>query len=447
MTLNVNRSDDAFYRYKMPKILTKIEGKGNGIKTVIVNMSEIAKAINRKPSYPTKFFGVECGAQTQMDEKNDRYIVNGVHEPSKLQELMYNFIQKYVLCSSCGNPETVLSVKNKKSGIVGYRCKACGHNGEVISSHRLTQYIVKNPPDPDIETHASNGAAAAAAEGGSDENDDNAETGNGDHDNEDGQNGLIVVDAPPECNVDDSAVVWSADVSQIAMAQRIQELPAAAQRLTLATEERDDWLIQTEGERGDTLLHLVKSVKEKTGRGNPLSAEDIKLLKDKKDLLQLKESVVLCFVEGLLENPDTLVADIALYRKMFLPLTRTEKAQRYMIGGIELLVSAHKDKLLPLTPKILHALYENDLLNEKDILAWYNKGATKRFVDKKLSSQILQKAKPFIDWLNEAEEESSEGEEAENAAANEALGTSNGQAAATLNKDDDDDSDIDIDNL
>jgi translation initiation factor 5 len=41
----------------------QVEGKGNGIKTVLVNMPDIAKALNRPPSYPTKFFGTERGAQ------------------------------------------------------------------------------------------------------------------------------------------------------------------------------------------------------------------------------------------------------------------------------------------------------------------------------------------------------------------------------------------------
>ena len=42
--VNINRSHDPFYRYKMPKIITKVEGNGNGIKTVIPNLSDIAKA-------------------------------------------------------------------------------------------------------------------------------------------------------------------------------------------------------------------------------------------------------------------------------------------------------------------------------------------------------------------------------------------------------------------
>ena len=51
MALNVNTSvTDVFYRYKMPRLLAKVEGKGNGIKTVVVNMSEVAKALCRPPA-------------------------------------------------------------------------------------------------------------------------------------------------------------------------------------------------------------------------------------------------------------------------------------------------------------------------------------------------------------------------------------------------------------
>ncbi len=51
MSINIRRDvDDMFYRYKMPKLQAKIEGKGNGIKTLVVNMVDVAKSLNRPPT-------------------------------------------------------------------------------------------------------------------------------------------------------------------------------------------------------------------------------------------------------------------------------------------------------------------------------------------------------------------------------------------------------------
>merc|ERR1711935_369393 len=137
---NVNREvNDAFYRYKMPAIVAKVEG--NGIKTVIVNMVDIARALNREAIYPTKFFGIELGAQTHIDAVNERFIVNGSHDEIKLQEILDAYIKKFVLCQACANSETRLQVK--KSSIFEI-CQACGYKGELRSiSHSLSNFIIK----------------------------------------------------------------------------------------------------------------------------------------------------------------------------------------------------------------------------------------------------------------------------------------------------------------
>ena len=96
----------------MPRLQAKVEGKGNGIKTVIVNMVDVARALARPPTYVTKYFGCELGAQTQFDIKNERYIVNGSHDAAKMQDMLDGFIKKFVLCEQCDNPETVLKVNS-----------------------------------------------------------------------------------------------------------------------------------------------------------------------------------------------------------------------------------------------------------------------------------------------------------------------------------------------
>lgn len=65
--MNIGGSDDPAYRYKMPRMVTKIEGRGNGIKTVLVNASAVGDSLNRPAGHITKFFGCELGALSKYD--------------------------------------------------------------------------------------------------------------------------------------------------------------------------------------------------------------------------------------------------------------------------------------------------------------------------------------------------------------------------------------------
>lgn len=49
---------DPHYRYKMPKLTAKIEGSGNGIKTVITNISSVSRSIGRPPSCKLNNFSI-----------------------------------------------------------------------------------------------------------------------------------------------------------------------------------------------------------------------------------------------------------------------------------------------------------------------------------------------------------------------------------------------------
>ena len=77
--------DDPEYRYKMPSVYGKIEGSGNGIKTAIPNISDLATSLHRAPGEVNKFFGCELGAQTTYSAETDRAIVNGQHSDATLQ--------------------------------------------------------------------------------------------------------------------------------------------------------------------------------------------------------------------------------------------------------------------------------------------------------------------------------------------------------------------------
>jgi translation initiation factor 5 len=103
--------NDRSYRYKMPKLVAKVEGRGNGIKTRIPNCADIASSLHRPPAVVTKFFGCELGAQSKWDDKEQSCIVNGDHSQNVLQaKLVEEFLPRFVLCSQCGLPETDMKV-------------------------------------------------------------------------------------------------------------------------------------------------------------------------------------------------------------------------------------------------------------------------------------------------------------------------------------------------
>jgi len=424
--INVNRSVmDQFYRYKMPRIIAKVEGKGNGIKTVIVNMAEVAKALSRPPTYTTKYFGCELGAQTQFDLKNDRFIVNGSHDAAKLQDLLDGFIKRFVLCPACDNPETNLNVLLKK-GMISQRCIACGHTGNIDMRHKLTTYIVKNPPDQDPATAGtpSKKVKKAARKAKSEAN---GENGDGT------ENGHDEGDSPQEEDEE-----WGEDTSEEAIQKRMEDLTDAAKTLAL-----DKDLEKTQQERVDLFYSFIKEKKEAGKLEDPDASKEILAEAER---LDIKDKGPLILAELLFD--ENILVQIKKFRKHFLRFTHENpKAQKYLLGGFELLVGkVYPDTLMAKVPKILKAFYDLDILDEEVIIDWDDK-VSKKYVSKEVAKEIHEKAKPVIVWLKEAEEESSEEEEEVEVVYSHTERAGLHKVVEKKNKDEDEEDDLDIDNI
>lgn len=131
--------DDPEYRYKMPAVFGKVEGSGNGIKTAIPNITDVALSLHRTPGEVAKFFGTELGAQTRYAADTDRAIVNGQHSDQVLQDLINRYVEKFVLCPNCRLPETDYKIKSE---CIYHKCMACGAKEMVDMQHKLCNYIL-----------------------------------------------------------------------------------------------------------------------------------------------------------------------------------------------------------------------------------------------------------------------------------------------------------------
>ncbi|RKP26605.1 eukaryotic translation initiation factor 5 [Syncephalis pseudoplumigaleata] len=398
-TMNI-RSDvkDSFYRYKMPRLVAKVEGKGNGIKTVIPNMAAIGKSLSRPPMYPCKYFGCELGAQTKYDNKNERYIVNGAHEAGKLQSLLDGFISRFVLCGACKNPETDLIFN--KDGSICRDCKACGQRTDIDMRHRLVPFILKNPPP----TASSGSKKRKGKKGGSaDDAANGASPDEGDGSDDEltrriREEAAALPAAPTTVNDDDD---WAVDVSAEAQAQRMRELESSISTALVLGEDDDDDDDEDGGSSGPTAYDRFGEEVEK----NPEWDDNTIVEKAKECGVFNKHRVVVVLVQVLFN--EKLVQQVRKRAPLLRRFVTNEKAQKSLLGGIERVVGVKHPELIPKIPAVLKVLYDEDLLDEAVVLRWGAK-SSRRYVDRSVSKKVRAAAEPFLVWLKEAEEESDE---------------------------------------
>ena len=390
--VNIRRDvDDKFYRYRMPLLEIKIEGKGNGIKTVVPNMSDIARALSRPPSYPTKYFGCELGAQTIIDDKSDRYIVNGAHDVNRLRELLDGFIDKFVLCGDCKNPETDLKIKD---GDILRDCKACGKRTYVDMGHKLTTFILKNPPPKRMKgTKGASATSGQSAQADGDEEGANSDDELTRRINAEAER-IPTATQRDKAEVDDD---WSVDTSEAAVAARVKALEGAMSVLGMGNDDE-------EGDEGESSPYSQFGtwILEEREAGWKLSAAEVYRKAQELDIEKKHKTLQVLFQALFSENA---AAEIESYAPLLLKMVTSEKHQKSMLGGIERLAGLEHPSLVPIgVPKILMALYQIDVLDEEVVQQW-GTHISKKYVDKETSKRVRKAAAPFLEWLKQAESE------------------------------------------
>ena len=429
-SVNIRRDvADPFYRYKMERLQSKIEGKGNGIKTVVVNLSNVADQLARPPNYIIKYFGFELGAQTNIDPKDDRWIINGAHEASKLQDYLDGFIKKFVLCNDCKNPETVISIKDAN---ILMDCKACGMRTQADMRHKLASFILKNQPKKgrkDKSTKKADRKARKEAEknGTADDEDMNGNghpsPGDSGSDAAD-ENGDVGVEAgsddeltrkinaeakelPSEPVAQEKEVQWSVDMSEEAIKARAKALPEDLKQTLVIDEDNED--SQNGGksaydELGDWIDEQAKQL------GGVSKVDNVEIYKKAKELgIESKHRTPTVLAMSVFdENIAKQIEPRASMLKKI--IGSSEKHQKAFLGGVERFVGETHPDLIPTISAILLNIFQEDIVSEEMLKAWGSK-ASKKYVDLPTSRKVRKSAEKFLEWLENAESDDDDEDE------------------------------------
>lgn len=400
-SVNIGGGDDQFNRYKMPPVIAKVEGRGNGIKTRIVNCYEVARALHRPPGYVCKFFGCELGAQTKIDDADSVYIVNGAFQQSVLMDTLKKFIDMFVLCSSCNLPETDL--KLRKNGNITQACNACGTEAPCDMTHKLCTYIVNNPPDGKKKKSdgkkdkaARRAAKAKKANGDVDEDVEKVKPkaeravkksskkveeepiGMGEFDF--GEEAVFAGSGDVEEN--DDNVVWSVDTSKEAEQARMRELGAAASILDRTPVEDQVGM----SEKLRAYIDDGKKPSKVLSKAEKIFGED-----------EAIRGIMMAATHD--ESLTTMVSSVeerAIPVFDYLGKPMSDVAQDALLDYFDW-VCANDKKNMAILPHFLKLFYDSDVLEEERIFMWFR--------NPNRSEEVRASVSDVVEWLENADED------------------------------------------
>jgi translation initiation factor 5 len=229
--------------------------------------------------------------------------------------------------------------------------------------HKLTTFILKNPPKKASKKSKKRAVAGADAIEGQPGQVDDEEGGSDDELTKKIEAGAAEVMTEEEAarliaqreNDED----WSVDTSKEAVAARISKLDAKLQSSLLLGDDDDE-------EGGETSYDVFGQwVRENKG-----SVTDVEIYKKaEEDGLEKKYKTLIPLFQALFEDvkiADELESHLALFAK----LTTSEKHQKALLGGLERLLAETSPDQIPTLPKILMELYQADILEEELLQSW-----------------------------------------------------------------------------
>jgi len=395
--------DDPEYRYRMPAVFGKIEGSGNGIKTAIPNISNVALSLHRDPGEVNKFFGCELGAQTTYNEATDRAIVNGAHTDGTLQKLMHRYVEGFVICPTCGLPETRYSIKN---GCIWHKCAACGAKELVDMNHKLTNYILaqdkKNKKDKNKKKKDD------AKRGGKDSDEEKKKSKKEKKEKKAKKEKKSMKDKKEHStsNHDDAGDEEKAYLKEAMFGKKKDE--------TFEENSDSDEVASETGVDDEGAMDLaIDGTRKYLGDNPDASAADIiEVVTNQQMASALKaHEKMQIFVRAAITPQFFKNKEIEKYAPVVSKISNGNKIiERHLIASLEVL-NVEKKKNFPV---MIKQFYDEDALEEETIIEWSEDGRseyTLDAVDEEIRAALRSEAEPVVVWLQEADSDSDSDDE------------------------------------
>ncbi|MCY3414332.1 MAG: hypothetical protein INQ03_21985 [Candidatus Heimdallarchaeota archaeon] len=100
----------------------RIQTEQQGSDTLLKHFDQLCNKLRREPSLVKKFISQTLGAPTKID--GTQLVIKRSVSRGDLEQVLGEFLSKYIICKFCGKPDTLL--KKKK-----ITCAACGRNYSV----------------------------------------------------------------------------------------------------------------------------------------------------------------------------------------------------------------------------------------------------------------------------------------------------------------------------
>ena len=115
---------DNHYRYQISTIQTSVMLKKGTYIVILDNFETFCKELMFDTHLLIKIIGKELSCKSGIN-KMKQYYLQGHYTDIQIKQIIYDFIQKYLLCIACDKPEINLKYKNGK---VKQKCRSCGNS-------------------------------------------------------------------------------------------------------------------------------------------------------------------------------------------------------------------------------------------------------------------------------------------------------------------------------